>query len=156
MDIQEGQYLNGISQKRPTGAVVESVPFDEKRSSFPGLVVLLQDARNALLALKDKKEQPFVQRYKIDSDRGVFCMISYVSILKRTEQGLTYLLQVLDKVETFGYEYIWWDFLVIDMNEPYVQSDFEVAMSWATTSATEIAVCWPTLDDAKFYLNRPW
>ena len=99
-------------------------------------------------------------RYKV-AEHVPFAMISYVSALKNSPQGRTDLLEMLELVKADGYEYIWWDWLVI-INPPagqpsnYKQAEFEKTMSWATNHANIVAICWPTYGAAYSYLSRPW
>lgn len=94
-------------------------------------------------------------------DKVQFAMISYASDLKKSIVGCWQLLQVLDCLEgEDGFEYVWWDWLVIVDDEEkgyyYVQMEFEEAMKWASDNATKVAIVWPTVQCAMAYLNRPW
>mmetsp|Transcript_33504 Transcript_33504/g.78802 ORF Transcript_33504/g.78802 Transcript_33504/m.78802 type:complete len:152 (+) Transcript_33504:1073-1528(+) len=87
-------------------------------------------------------------------------MLSYKSNLKAMAAGRADLRAALSVIEKEGYDNVWWDWLVVDENvaegRSYVQHDFEVAMRWAHDSATAIFVVWPTVADARNYLQRPW
>ena len=85
-----------------------------------------------------------------------FAMISYKSVLKKSDEGVQSLLQVLDLLKSDGFEYIWWDWLVINDDIEYSQPLFEECMKWALLEASKVAVVWPTMRDAFDYLDRPW
>ena len=105
--------------------------------------------------LEEFRRMHTVNRYVITPDIP-FVMISYQSTLKRTEGGILCLRSLLQLQKELGYHYVWWDFLVIHPSYPYIQSDFEEAMMWATEQSNEIAVAWPHIQIAKDYLQRPW
>ena len=88
-------------------------------------------------------------------------MISYVSSLKFHQQGRTDIIAVIEQLQHEGYEYLWWDWLVIINSKwpqpsNYKQAEFEQTMMWATNHSAVIAIAWPTYPSAYAYLERPW
>ncbi len=111
-------------------------------------------------AYKDQKHD-HPTRYEIDDDTP-FVMISYNSKLKneRYPHGHNAIISLLQQLETDGWEYLWWDWMVTndrdDFFNTYDQKDFEPAMFWAQDHAFEVIVLWPKPSDALDYLQRPW
>jgi hypothetical protein len=48
---------------------------------------------------------------------------------------------------------VWWDWLVINNDYPYVQAEFEVAMAWATQAAHQVFIQGYTLLLSDFVLD---
>jgi len=140
------------------------VGYTANKASAPNVVITIDGAFAALDALSagknDANAARAVQRVGLPSSATPFVMISYVSTLKRDAVGRASIKAALEVARVAGYKYVWWDWVVIDVNEaagrPYVQADFEVAMLWAAESAHAVFVVWPTVAIAQQYLTRPW
>jgi len=154
----------GTNRRGPTHSKAAAPPpkYAGKVVAKMGLVVKLSEAiEHWNLGLDgwhaySERNHAHPTRYEVDGDTP-FVMISYNTALKK--HGRAAIDSLLQQLQAQGWEYLWWDWMVInDMNDDanYVQAEFESAMTWAQSSAYEVVVLWPKPSDALAYMERPW
>lgn len=154
----------GTNRRGPTHSKAAAPPpkYAGKVVAKMGLVVKLSEAiEHWNLGLDgwhaySEQNHAHPTRYEVDGDTP-FVMISYCTALKK--HGRAAIDSLLQQLQAQGWEYLWWDWMVInDMNDDdnYVQAEFESAMTWAQSSAYEVVVLWPKPSDALAYMERPW
>ncbi len=117
---------------------------DTTVNNKPGLVVRLSDAVLWLQKYNGSdRHADFIpiNRYLMRYDNLPFAMISYNSALMRDPQGRADLLAMLLRLkEDDGYEYIWWDWLVIINPKPPMLSNYKQVRTETPNSPVPVPI----------------